>query len=185
VVSFLLKGTAMTKQNLLALLAAGGLAAIISCDAASPDTVGGLDVGDCPYGTFKPVGLDECVFPANTIFNEQIGVADNRCTQGQPAVPPSCVSDSGARAYLTISMKCAPGYRYLPGACRRDVSGVGGFGGFFTGAAGTFATGGDLGTAGGGDAGAGGGFGPAGDFGTGLAGCGGDGVGGCGGGAGF
>src|SRR5258708_5328936 len=113
----------MTKKQLLGILAAGGLAAIISCDSGRAGTgAGGLDTKDCPIGTFRPVGISDCVFPSTDVNNQPIGVADNRCAFGQPAIPPQCVSDTGERDYLSSSMKCAPGYRFLPGACNRTAS---------------------------------------------------------------
>jgi hypothetical protein len=122
----------MTKTTLLGFLALGGLAALVSCDNGQGPTLGGLGANDCPYGTFRPAGLDECVFPANDVNNGQFGVSDNRCAFGQPASPPQCVSDNGERAYLSISTKCAPNYRFEPGACNRG----GGAAGFSTGEAG-------------------------------------------------
>lgn len=125
----------MTKTTFLGLLAACGLAALVSCDNGQAPTTAELGGSDCPTGTFRPAGLDECVFPADDINNAPIGVSDNRCAFGQPAIPPKCVSDSGERAYLSVSMKCAPNYRYEPGACNRG----GGFpadAGFNTGSAG-------------------------------------------------
>jgi hypothetical protein len=123
------------KTTLRGFLALAGLAAIVSCDNGQDATMGGLGANDCPYGTFRPAGLDECVFPANDINNGPFGVSDNRCAFGQPAIPPQCVSDSGERAYLSVSTRCAPGYRFEPGACNRG----GGAAGFpVTGTAGAF-----------------------------------------------
>jgi hypothetical protein len=157
----------MNKTQLLCILGFGGLAIIISCDNGTAATTGGLDVNDCPVGTFRPVGITDCVFPAVDVNGNTIGFSDNRCAFGQPAVPAQCVSDAGGRAYLASSTKCAPGYRYEPGACNRN-NGTAGFAtGFGTGDAGSFGTAGSFG----GEAGAAGSFmGFAGDFGTGSAG---------------
>jgi hypothetical protein len=147
----------MTKNQLFG-LAITGLATVISCDSASKPTAEELASDDCPVGTFRPFGITDCVFPATDQFNQLIGVSDNRCAQGQPAIPPSCVNDSGERSYLTTSTKCAPGYRFMPGACNRG--GTAGFGGgFVTGVAGAA-----------GFAGESAGFGDAGAVGTGFAG---------------
>jgi hypothetical protein len=161
----------MKKTKILGLLAAGGLAALVSCDNGQAPTTAELDGNDCPTGTFRPAGQGECVFPADDINNAPIGVSDNRCAFGQPAIPPKCVSDSGERAYLSVSMKCAPGYRFEPGACNRLTNtGTAGFfggdagAGAFTGEAGAFGIGGTTGTAGAPDTGAAGvGGGSAGD----------------------
>jgi hypothetical protein len=135
----------MTQRKLLGLFAMGGLAAIISCDSASSPSKSGLaDTGsglsDCPLGTFRPGGITDCVFPAADINGNTLGVADNRCAQGDPAIPPACVSDSGQRAYLWATDTCAPGYRFEPGACNRN-GGVAGSG-FSTGTAGSTIVGG-------------------------------------------
>jgi hypothetical protein len=131
----------MNKKQLLALLAVGGLAAIISCDNGSAGTAaGGLDANDCPIGSFRPTGIADCVFPSTDVNNQPVGVSDNRCAVGQPAIPPQCVGDNGQRDYLSTSMNCAPGYRFLPGACNRN--------GFTTGAAGATFFPGDTGAAG-------------------------------------
>jgi hypothetical protein len=139
----------MNKRALLGILAAGGLAVLISCDGGSSATSAGLDANDCPYGTFRPVGLSDCVFPATDVNNQAFGVSDNRCASGQPAIPPQCVSDAGERAYLSTSSKCATGYRFLPGACDRNNVSTG----FGTGTAGSFATVGEAGTGGAGASG--------------------------------
>ncbi|HVU51239.1 MAG TPA: hypothetical protein VHL80_11160 [Polyangia bacterium] len=148
----------MTKNQTVRLLIVGGLAAVISCDGAQSRTAGGLDVNDCPFGTFRPAGLDACVFPAVDVNNLTILVSDNRCAFNQPATPPSCVSDQGLRPYLALGPTCAPGYRFEDGACDRN----GGVAGFATGTGGFFegtGTAGATGIAGFfGDAGASGGF---------------------------
>jgi hypothetical protein len=140
----------MNKPKLLGIVAFGGLAAIISCDSGTGGTAGRLDANDCPVGTFRPVGLTDCVFPSVDVNGLPIGVSDNRCAFGQPAVPPQCVSDSGARPYLTTSTSCATGYRYEPGACNRNDGTAGvatGFGtGFGTGSAGAFGAAGAAGS---------------------------------------
>jgi hypothetical protein len=130
----------MKKNDLLGILAAGGLALVISCDGGSSATSAGLDANDCQYGTFRPVGLTDCVFPATDVNNQPFGVSDNRCAIGQPAIPPQCVSDAGERAYLSTSSKCATGYRFLPGACNRNNINTGSAGatGMGTGIAGPF-----------------------------------------------
>jgi hypothetical protein len=142
----------MTKNQLLGVL--GGLAAIVSCDSGSagPATAG-LDANDCPLGTFRPVGFADCVFPSTDVNNQPIGVSDNRCAFGQPAIPPQCVSDTGQRDYLSTSTKCAPGYRFSPGACDRNGFGTGTAGAFGAGTAGVTGAAGaffpvDTGTAG-------------------------------------
>jgi hypothetical protein len=136
----------MTKTTLLGLLALGGLATLVSCDNGQDGTTAALGPNDCPYGTFRPAGLSECVFPSSDLNNFPIGVSDNRCAFGQPAIPPQCVSDSGERAYLSVSSKCAPNYRWEPGACNRGggVAGITGAAGFIGGTAGFF--GGDAGS---------------------------------------
>jgi hypothetical protein len=155
----------MTKNRLLGVLAFGGLAAVISCDSGSSGTSSGLASNDCPIGTFRPVGIQDCVFPATDTNNQPLGVSDNRCAPGQPAVPPQCINDNGGRAYFSTSMTCAPGYRYIEGACDRTSGFAGsvgastGFGtGFGTGTAGTtgFGTAGAGATGDFGEAGAGG-----------------------------
>ncbi|HEY2730640.1 MAG TPA: hypothetical protein VGK52_11935 [Polyangia bacterium] len=168
----------MNKRTLLGILAAGGLALAISCDGGSSATSTGLDANDCPYGTFRPAGLTDCVFPATDVNNQPFGVSDNRCAAGQPAVPPQCVSDAGDRAYLSTSSKCATGYRFLPGACNRNEGIAGTAGttltgtagsttGFGTGAAGT---GTGFGTGAAGDSSTTGAAGEGGSFGTGTGG---------------
>jgi hypothetical protein len=133
----------MNKPKLLGIVAFSGLAVIISCDNGTGGTAGGLDANDCPVGTFRPLGLTDCVFPAVDVNGQPIGVSDNRCASGQPAVPPQCVSESGGRSYLSSSTTCVTGYRFLPGACNRN-DGTAGFGtagfatGFGTGSAGSF-----------------------------------------------
>jgi len=166
----------MKKKTFLDILAVGGLALAISCDGGSAATSSGLGANDCQYGTFRPTGLDDCVFPAADVNNQPIGVSDNRCAFGQPAIPPQCVSDGGERPYLSTSSKCATGYRFLPGSCNRNneptgvatgMAGTGiafpvctGVAGASTGAAGSFMVGlgGSFGTGAGGSdlAGAGG-----------------------------
>jgi hypothetical protein len=118
----------MKKKDLLGILAAGGLTLAISCDGGSSATSAGLAANDCQYGTFRPAGLADCVFPASDVNNQPFGVSDNRCAFGQPAIPPQCVSDAGERAYLSTSSKCATGYRFLPGACNRNDGPMTGFG---------------------------------------------------------
>jgi hypothetical protein len=109
------------------------LSSVMSCDDGSdPSSTSGAASGDCPLGTFKPIGLSECVFPAETDFGQRVTVADNRCAAGQPAIPPSCISDTGRRPYLSTSSTCAPNYHFETGLCQRN----GGFGGT-TGSAGT------------------------------------------------
>ncbi|HEV3030379.1 MAG TPA: hypothetical protein VG319_01995 [Polyangia bacterium] len=155
----------MNKRALLGILAAGGLAVLISCDGGSSATSAGLDANDCPYGTFRPVGLSDCVFPATDVNNQAFGVSDNRCASGQPAIPPQCVSDAGERAYLSTSSKCATGYRFLPGACDRNNVSTG----FGTGSAGATSTGiafPVMGAAGDASTGAAGAIGTAGSFAT-------------------
>jgi hypothetical protein len=140
----------MTKKQTLGLFFLGGLSAIIACDNGSGGTTSGLGSDDCPLGTFRPDGFPDCVIPAHDLNQQQVVFSDNRCSTFQGAVPPTCVSETGARAYISMSTTCAPGYRYFPAACNRGVGGFGGFGdvgtagttGFGTGAAGTFATGG-------------------------------------------
>jgi hypothetical protein len=170
----------MTHQRkLLGLFAMGGLAAIISCDSSPSPSQSGLASNDCPYGTFRPQGISDCVFPATDVNGNSFGVADDRCAQGQPAIPPSCVSDSGLRPYLWATGTCASGYRFEPGACNR-TGGMAGFavgtaGSVGTGSAGFFGTGaagviGTAGTAAAGFAGTTTDTGAAGDFGFGGAG---------------
>ena len=130
----------MTKNQTFGLLMLGALGTTVSCEGGPSRPSASLGASDdCPYGTFRPVGIDECVFPANDVNNQLIGVSDNRCAVGQPAIPPSCVSDSGGRSYLSTSSNCAPGYRFSDGACDRGVGGVAGSSGFpVTGGAGSF-----------------------------------------------
>lgn len=131
----------MTK--LLGALSFCGLAALLSCDNADTSTTGNrLSDDDCDIGTFKPDGFADCVFPADDQFGNPLGVSDNRCATGQPAVPPICASDIGRRPYFSTSKNCAPNYRWVPGACQRGFAGNGGFmTGFGTGAGGTGAAG--------------------------------------------
>jgi hypothetical protein len=137
----------MNKPKLLGIVAFSGLAAIVSCDSGTGGTSNGLDANDCPVGTFRPIGLTDCVFPAVDLNGQPIGVSDNRCAFGQPAVPPQCVSDAGGRPYLSASMTCATGYRYLPGACNRNNGTAGDFGtGFGTGVGGSFGAAGAAGS---------------------------------------
>jgi hypothetical protein len=144
----------MTKTH-RGLILVGMAALALACDGDGQTTSGsGLD-GDCPIGMFRPVGLTDCVFPADDSNGNPLTTADDRCAVGQPVVPPSCVGLEGERPYLSASMACASGYRFEPGVCNRDTSGFGGFQGT-TGAAGDISTGG-AGTTG--AAGFGGGFG--------------------------
>ena len=131
----------MTKKQTLGLFFLGGLSAIIACDNGSGGTTSGLGSDDCPLGMFRPVGLPDCVVPALDQNSQPVAVADNRCAANQGAVPPSCVSESGGRAYISASMTCASGYRYLPGACNRGFGGSGGFGNAGTTGTGGFSTG--------------------------------------------
>ncbi|HVZ73412.1 MAG TPA: hypothetical protein VHJ20_13620 [Polyangia bacterium] len=110
------------------------VASAISCDSATNATQGEA-TADCPIGTFKPEGWPDCVFPAQDTFGSVFGVADNRCAINQPAYPPSCVSDTGRRAYFSLSAPCAPNYHFDPGVCVRSggTGGTTGTGGFFTG----------------------------------------------------
>lgn len=125
----------MTNSKLLAVLTLAGMAAALSCDSGSSAT-NGAATPDCPIGTFRPPGVADCVFPADDQNGNPLGVSDNRCAVGQPAVPPVCVSDSGGRSYLTATPTCAPSYRYEPGACERG-GGTGGIAGsFFAGTGG-------------------------------------------------
>src|SRR5262245_27635268 len=128
----------MTKKSLVSASALLALATIFSCDSDSSQN-GSLD-SDCPIGTFRPVGLADCVFPAEEVCGGPLAVPDNRCASGQPALPPACVNDQGGRSYFSQTKSCAPGYRFAPGACQRD-------GGPITGAAGGFGTGMSVGTA--------------------------------------
>src|SRR5450432_628404 len=102
----------------------GAIVAVLSCgsDGQSPS--------DCPIGTFRPVGIRDCVVPADNPFT-----SDTRCTSG--AQSPQCVSTTGGRAYYATSSHCAPGYQFQMGTCLGN-SGVGGsFGdGSFAGTAG-------------------------------------------------
>src|SRR5690349_17289537 len=100
----------MLTNRTFRVLLLGGLAAVISCDGAARQDAppGALADGDCPFGTFRPVGLDQCVFPAQDLNGLNLMVSDNRCASGQPAVPPACVSDSGLRPYLSLGPSCAP-----------------------------------------------------------------------------
>jgi hypothetical protein len=159
----------MTKTRTVRLLVFGALGAVISCDGATMrPSSGGLAAGDCPFGTFRPAGLEQCVFPAQDINNNSVTVTDNRCALGQPASPPSCVSDAGLRAYLALGPSCAPGYRFEDGSCNRNTGAAGSFPtGGGTGVAGSFGDAGFSGETGGffGDAGSGGVFNPCGDVG--------------------
>ena len=121
----------MTNKTLFTALTLGGMAMALSCDDGSRATASSLPTDDCVIGMFRPEGLDDCVFPADDQNGSPLGVSDNRCAEGQPAVPPACVNDAGGRAYLAATTTCAPGYRYEPGACDR-----GGTGGVSTGSAG-------------------------------------------------
>lgn len=151
----------MTKNKLFMILTMGGVAATLSCDDGSAVSSGGLSTNDCPIGMFRPVGLAECVFSAEDVNGVQLALSDDRCAAGTPAIPPTCVSDTGLRTYLASSTTCAPSYRYEPGACERGGNNLGSAGGFTTG----------FGTAGVGAAGAAGGEEQAGAFGgTGAAG---------------
>ena len=143
--------TPMTNNQTFRLLLLGALGALISCDGAmgGGETATQLAAGDCPFGTFRPSGLDECVFPAQDINSGNITVSDNRCAFGQPATPPTCVSDAGLRPYLALGPSCAPGYRFEDGSCNRN-GGTGGFpltgggtgvAGFSTGGGGFFGAG--------------------------------------------
>lgn len=128
----------MPKTKLIGAMTFCTFAALLSCDNAQSPTNGGLSDNDCPVGTFRPIGLADCVFPADDQFGNPLGVSDNRCVSGQPALPPVCVSMIGGRSYFALTKSaCAPDYRFEPGACQRN-NGGGGFGGFFgtTGAAG-------------------------------------------------
>jgi hypothetical protein len=154
----------MTKNQLLGVLAFGGVAAIISCDSGSGGATSGLASNDCRIGTFRPLGIEDCVFPATDNNGLELGVSDNRCATGQAAIPPQCVSDTGQRAYFSTSTTCAPGYRFLDGACNRNTFPTGSAGTFGTGEAGSFGTG-EAGVTGASGDGAGGVLGNAGDFG--------------------
>lgn len=90
----------------------GAIVAVLSCGD------GQHAGGDCPLGTFRPVGIQDCVIPAD--FNS--AMMDNRCAQGS-ANSPTCQSSTGGRAYYATSTHCAPGYQYTMGSC---VSGTGG-----------------------------------------------------------
>jgi hypothetical protein len=130
----------MTPRTLLAL---AFVTAALSCDSNGADSQLGQATGDCPIGTFKPEGLDECVFPAEDAFGQTATVTDNRCATGQPAHAPACVSDTGRRAYYTLSKTCAPNYHYSPGVCQRlNVGGNTGEAGFCFGCAGSTGVGG-------------------------------------------
>jgi hypothetical protein len=154
----------MNKTELSGLTLVIGVATIIACDSGSGQRTQGLGANDCPIGTFRPVGLSECVFPASDLTGVTFNVSDNRCAGGAPAVPPACVSDSGQRAYLATSpSQCVTGYRFLDGACDRN-DGCGGCRAA-TGAAGTFGNFGGFGGFGGFA-----GFGGFGDAGFGVAG---------------
>jgi hypothetical protein len=160
----------MKTNTLIGALTACGLAALLSCDNGASQMSGNLSDNDCPIGTFKPPGFTDCVIGADDPFGNPLGVSDNRCASGQPAFPPVCQSDSGGRTYFATSMTCATGYRYLPGACRRD-GGFAGTGGVFpTGAAGAGPVTGFAGTGGFDPSGAAGGImtGAGGDSGTGV-----------------
>jgi hypothetical protein len=123
----------------------GAIVAVLSC--SDSQHVG----GDCPLGTFRPIGIQDCVIPADS----NSAMTDNRCAQGA-AYSPTCASSTGARAYYATSTHCAPGYQYTMGSC---VSGTGGF----------FGTGGVVFPEGGGagETGAAGAVGPVGETGAG------------------
>ncbi len=139
---------------------------VLSCDDGSdPSGAAGATSTDCPIGMFKPQGLTDCVFPAESSFGQQTTVTDNRCASGQPAFPPSCISDRGLRAYLSASSTCAPNYHFEMGVCQRGggFAGSTGGGGFFE-TAGTTSTGGFFGGAGSPEIGGAGGSTNTGDF---------------------
>jgi hypothetical protein len=140
----------MNAKTLLPVLLLGGLPALVLCcdNGGKSSTTGGLGSDDCPYGTFRPMGLADCVFPADDTNGNPLATSDNRCATGQPAVPPACVSDNGERPYLSLSMSCAPNYHFEAGSCQRS----GGFAGT-NGFAGTFEPAGTNGFAGDGSAG--------------------------------
>jgi hypothetical protein len=125
------------------------LAAVLSCDDGSggSTSAAGATSTDCPIGMFRPEGLADCVFPAERELGDPVTVSDNRCATGQPAFPPSCISDTGRRPYLSASRTCAPNYHFEMGVCQRagEIGGSPGGGGFF-GTAGTSAAGGFFGT---------------------------------------
>jgi hypothetical protein len=143
----------MKMTTLLGTLTFCGFAALVSCDSGAGPTSGSLADDDCPIGTFQPPGLAGCVFPADDPFGNPLGVSDNRCASGQPAMPPVCVSDEGGRSYFSLTKNCADGYRFEPGACQRN--GGMGTGGFF-GTTGVAPTGGFFPAGAGGEAGIGG-----------------------------
>ena len=131
----------MTKTKVLTILTLSGMVTALACDGASSGTAGGLSTSDCALGMFRPTGLADCVFPADDLNGNPLGVSDNRCVEGQPAVPPRCASNTGGRAYLAATTTCARDYRYEPAACDRgaviDGPDTGAAGTFFDGAAGT------------------------------------------------
>jgi hypothetical protein len=112
-------------NKLIASLMFCGFAAVLSCDNGASQTSGHLSDDDCPIGTFKPIGHTTCEIPADDQFGGPLAVSDNRCQTGQPAFPPTCVSDGGGRPFFTTSMDCGPGYQYVPGACQRGGGPVG------------------------------------------------------------
>jgi hypothetical protein len=150
--------------------------ALVACDASMEQGTGD-QTSRCPIGTFQPDGIDECVFPADTMFSGPYATSDNRCATGQPAYPPRCVGENGLRPYLSLSSSCAPGYRFEAGLCGHDNVVIGGVAGAFGGGFGVAGAG----TAGAGTAGAGE-FGVAGASGTAGLGAAGAGAGGGGGG---
>jgi hypothetical protein len=91
----------------------GAIVSVLSCGDGQPAG------GDCPLGTFRPIGIQDCVIPADS----NAPMTDNRCAQGA-AYSPTCESITGARPYYATSTRCAPGYQYTMGSC---VSGSGGF----------------------------------------------------------
>jgi hypothetical protein len=124
------------------------LVAALSCDEAPGGATSAAST-DCLIGMFKPEGLTDCVFPAETSVGDPATVSDNRCATGQPAYPPACVSDTGRRSYLSASHTCAANYHFEPGVCERNSTGGTGFAGTtsvpdpggFTGEGGTTQTG--------------------------------------------
>jgi hypothetical protein len=104
----------------------GAIVVALSCSDAQPGAG-----GDCPIGTFRPVGIKDCVIPSDNAG----GIADSRCALGAQA--PTCDSSSGLRPYFATSTHCAPGYQYQAGSCMSGAgggfggTGVGGFSGSF------------------------------------------------------
>jgi hypothetical protein len=154
---FSVKVMTMTK-TLIQVLVLGGFAALaLCCDNGGQSSSSGLGTNDCPLGTFRPVDFADCVFPADDLNGNPLSISDNRCAVGQPAVPPSCISDLGGRPYLALSKTtCAANYRFVEGSCERNgfsgTAGVNGFAGT-SGEAGATFTGEGTGTAGTGAAG--------------------------------